>query len=300
MRRRIESTLGGEVVADRSSTGGFSKGTASRVETRTGGTGLVKAVSRAHDVDSYDLYRREGAVLQLLAPLALPAPDLRLVIDDGDWIALVFDVVDGHHPAADDPTAHRAVLDGLVGMPAIEVPMPALADAAAEISAMTRGFREMTAFAGAAALPAWARDHHHELVALTRSAPGAIRGNRLVHFDFRADNALIDTDGRLRVIDWTWASVGCGWLDSLTYLLDARVHGGGSDADDLIETHPVFADASRGDIDSALASFAAYFLYATSLPSPAHLSDLRAFQRLEASVVLEWLAMRRGWKIEGG
>ena len=59
------------------------------------------------------------------------------------------------------------------------------------------------------------------------TAADTVGGDRLVHVDLRADNVLIDRDGRAVIVDWPWAAHGASWFDALTLLVDARVNDPG-------------------------------------------------------------------------
>ncbi len=93
----IEKIIGGPVVEAVSQAGGFSPGTADRVRASDGTRAFVKAVAPYLNPDSPALHRREAAIAAAL-PAEVPAPRLRGSYDDGEWIALVFEDVEGRHP----------------------------------------------------------------------------------------------------------------------------------------------------------------------------------------------------------
>lgn len=75
-----------------------------------------------------------------------------------------------------------------------------------------------------------------------------LRGDSLVHTDLTVEN-LIVSDGRVRVVDWGWPSVGAPWLDSVA--LVARLIQAGhapSDAQAWAECIPAWRDAPREGI----------------------------------------------------
>jgi hypothetical protein len=98
VRAALEGILGGAVVSAVSQPGGFSPGTADRVVTADGRRGFVKAISPAQNAHAPALHRRETAISGAL-PAAAPAPRLLGSFDDGEWVALVLDDVEGRHPA---------------------------------------------------------------------------------------------------------------------------------------------------------------------------------------------------------
>jgi hypothetical protein len=109
------------------------------------------------------------------------------------------------------------------------------------------------------------------------------------------DNVLLDASGSAWLIDWPWAGIGVRWLDALTILLDARLHSSDIDAEAIISTHPLFADASDDDTNAVLSGLISYFLDAAQRPAPANMPTLRAFQHAEGMAGLSWLGQRLGW-----
>ena len=98
VRGAVEATLGTAVVETRTQVGGFSPGCAARLRLANGGTALVKALGVDVHRPSVGLYRSEAAVMPHL-PAGLPVPRLLDVYDDGEWVALVYEEVDGRQPA---------------------------------------------------------------------------------------------------------------------------------------------------------------------------------------------------------
>src|SRR5688572_25389573 len=97
VRSGVEEILGGAVVEAASQVGGFSPGTADRVRTSDGRRGFVKAVSAAQNERTPDMHRREALVTGLL-PADAPTPKLLGHYDDGTWVALVLEDIEGRHP----------------------------------------------------------------------------------------------------------------------------------------------------------------------------------------------------------
>ena len=104
VRSAVEDALGARVVDAVSQSGGFSPGIAARCRLSDGGRAFIKAVSAAQNEHSPRIHRREAEVAAQL-PAWVPAPRLRHVVDDGRWVVLVFDDVEGrtpHEPWTDD------------------------------------------------------------------------------------------------------------------------------------------------------------------------------------------------------
>jgi hypothetical protein len=98
VREGVEEILGARVVAATSQPGGLSPGSADRVVTHQGGAAFVKAVSSAQNEESPGIHRMEAAVCRQLPP-DVPAARFIGVYDDGEWVALVLEDVEGRHPA---------------------------------------------------------------------------------------------------------------------------------------------------------------------------------------------------------
>jgi hypothetical protein len=97
VRFAIENRLGSRVVSARSQAGGFSPGVAARLQLADAARVFVKAVCGSPNPESPDIHRREARIAAAL-PAHVPAPALRWSWDDGDWVVLAFDDVDGRAP----------------------------------------------------------------------------------------------------------------------------------------------------------------------------------------------------------
>ena len=104
VQHQVELIAGARVAAAVTQPGGFSPGVAARLLLTNGGRVFVKAVSPNQNPDTPTLHRREAVVAAAL-PLGAPVPKLLGSFDDGHWVALVFQDVDGRHPAT--PWARR-------------------------------------------------------------------------------------------------------------------------------------------------------------------------------------------------
>lgn len=98
VRAAIQSRLGAEVVDAVSQPGGFSPGLAARLWLADGRRVFVKAISADRTPMGPSSYRAEARVTAALPP-SVPAPRLLWSYDDGDWVALVLEDIDGHPPA---------------------------------------------------------------------------------------------------------------------------------------------------------------------------------------------------------
>lgn len=286
VRAAVEAIVGGPVVEAVSQPGGFSPGTADRVRTAGGRRAFVKAVSPAQNERSPHLLRREVDVVAAL-PMSVPSPRLLGSHDDGDWVAVVLQDVDGRHPRTPWVPAE---LDLVLAALADLARTPALpgSPAAAEMLAPDFGGWRRVRADPPADLDPWAAEHLDDLVALADRGLAALVGDALVHTDIRADNLLLGPEGAVTIVDWPWACRGPVWLDRVLLLLNTRLHGG-HDTSALLAQCAATTGADLDDLVAALVGFAGCFLDAARTAPPPGLPTLRAFQRAHAAALLPWL-----------
>ncbi|RZU52457.1 phosphotransferase family enzyme [Krasilnikovia cinnamomea] len=285
VRGAIEEILGSPVVTASSQPGGFSPGTADRVRTAAGVTAFVKAVSPALNERSTELARQEARLSAALPPHA-PVPRFVGSYDDGEWVALVLEDIEGRHPHTPwRPDELAAAVRGLRQLAAALTPSP-VADLA------TAGDRLADNFAGwdrVAADPPpdldpWARDHLDELRAAARWALTTLDGDTLCHCDIRADNMLLRPDGTVVFVDWPWGCVGPDWLDTVLLAVNVIVYGG--------DPAPVLAGVDPRAVSAIMAGLAGYFVDRARQPPPPGIPTVRAFQRAQGEALLPWLRGR--------
>ncbi|WP_432572388.1 phosphotransferase family protein [Kineococcus sp. SYSU DK005] len=292
VRAGVEDVLGSPVVRAESQAGGFSPGSADRVLTAAGRRAFVKAVGAAQNPHSPVLHRREARVSAALPP-SLPVPRLLGVFDDGAWVALVLEEVDGHQP----PLPWRAgdvdaVLGALAALAAgaTPCPVPGLPAAADELREDFAGFERLAADG----VPLAGLD---ELRALARRGLDALDGDTLAHVDLRADNVLLTAGGAV-LVDWPHACRGPAWLDALVLLVEVERHGG-HDADALLARAPTARGVDPDVLTAVLAGFAAFFLDSARRPAPPGLPTVREFQRVQGEALLAWVRRRAGSALPG-
>lgn len=288
VRSAVEEIVGGAVVEAVSQVGGFSPGTADRVRTADGRCAFVKAVSPAQNERSPELHRQEARVTAAL-PASVPAPQFLGCYDDGEWVALVLQDIEGRHPAtpwvSDELDRVLTVLDDLAGS-LTPPPLPGLETAADLLAEDFGGWRRISADPPADLDP-WTARHLDELRALADRGLAALTGDTLVHTDIRADNVLLSPDGTVTIVDWPWACRGPAWLDTLL-LINARLYGG-HDTHALLTRRAAVTGTDPQDLIAVLTGLAGYFADAARQPPPKGLPTLRAFQRAHADTVLSWL-----------
>lgn len=293
VRRAIESHLGAAVVDARNQLGGFSPGLAARCTLRDGRRAFVKAVSPDQNPHACRIHRREAEVAAQL-PSDLPVPRLLHVVDDGHWVALVFEEVEGVQPV--EPWTHDQLA---VVLPALQrfaerttpTPAPGLQTVEARYGAAFQGWRRLAA--GDADPSSYGPDvvaAVDRLAVLEEPWAAAASGDTLLHTDLRADNLLITPTGDVVLVDWPWACTGAAFVD-LAMLLPS-VGLGGPDPASVIEAHHLFADVDPDALVAVLAALAGFFVRHSLDPAPAGLPTIRSFQRAQAQVALGWLLPR--------
>jgi hypothetical protein len=97
VRGWAERTLGAPVIEARTQPGGMSPGCAARLRTATGAAAFLKAVGPELNPDTPALFRHEIAVQRVLPPVPY-RPTVIASYDDGDWVGLLLEDVEGRHP----------------------------------------------------------------------------------------------------------------------------------------------------------------------------------------------------------
>lgn len=272
-----EEALGEPVVAAVSQPVGFSPGSADRVRTASGRRAFVKAVSTEQNPDTPGLHRREIDVLRSLAEDGLDvAPPLLAHLDDEGWVALMTEEVQGQHPHAPWTGAElAATLEALMEVAGHRAPS-SWPDLSAELSGMFSCWARLRDDPPVDRDP-WVVEHLGMLDELSRRTAPRLSGDAIAHTDLRADNLLVEPGGRVRVIDWPWASRGAPWFDAASLLIDVWAVG----EVDLGPHLPVIEalGASREDVLGVVAGLAGFLLDASRRPPAPGLPTLRAFQR---------------------
>jgi aminoglycoside phosphotransferase (APT) family kinase protein len=296
VRAWVEDVLGEGVGEAVTQPGGFTPGVAARVVGVNGRRAFVKAVSTETNVDSPGMHRQEARVTAAL-PAAAPAPRLLASYDDGTWVGLVLEDIEGRQPRlpwrVEDLTRVVAALDELFDD---LTPCP-LADAAEVGEAWRPQFTQWRDAAATGAPPTgldpWAVRHLDRLAGLEGQWEEAARGDTLLHLDLRADNMLIGED-RVWLVDWPWAARGNPAFDLLGFCPSVAMQGGPPPA----ETFAMSAYGRRADpevVRVLVATIAGYFAVTALMPPPPGLPTVRAFQAAQGEVALRWLAELTGW-----
>lgn len=281
IQAEVGRIAGSGVVAAQNCPGGFSPGLASRLRFKHGMRLFVKAMDGEAWPHEAVTYRTELAIAAAL-PETVPAPRLHGSVDDGRWVVLVFEDIDGREPAQPwTVTDLRRVVAALENLATALTPSPVAAPAR---HPRLGGWTEL---AGSTSLPPWAEKHLDRLIVLEQQGlTAAAAGNTLLHFDVYAHNILLTSD-RAVFVDWPHARIGNPLVDLVLLLSSAAADG--LDPEPFAETGSKDID---NDIDAILAANAG-FLLAGGLSAP--VPGLEAIQATKLHLgtgALRWLQSR--------
>lgn len=287
LRSRAEAVVATPLHEISSASGGFTPGVASTVAGESGARFFVKAIAR-HTSEVAGDYLREARLAERLPP-GVPSPRLLWWDDDGTWIVMVFEHVDGRTPQVSDlPLVMEAV--AALGETPSPGGLPRLVDEYDEDFSGWRGIAAAGQWTAVVdAYPELAGTSAGALAAREKRWPDAADGTVLVHGDLRLDNMILSTDG-VRIVDWPNACTGVGWFDLV--LMTPSLAMSDVDVETLINEHPLTRAIDRDDIDTVLVAGAGLFVSRSMLPRPPSAPTVRDFQRAQAKALLAWLATR--------
>jgi hypothetical protein len=295
VRAWVDETLGSPVVTVAEQQGGMSPGCATRVVCADGTRAFVKAVGAELNPGTLVLFRREVVALGLLGSHDLWA-DLVAAYDDGEWVAILLEDVEGRHPdLADDTTMDRLLrrTDELVSVMNERLPVaPATAAASDQPPLFRPGPVDMhevfvfwrEGFNHAPELPEelvprWVVD---ELPQLAELVDGLVAApcDHVVHYDIRNDNLLQRPSGELVFVDWGAFGVGPGWLDPLLARAE-RVHSPWFDAS--LASSPALREAGDDLVTGWLVAIGTNLAWRAHVDAATNLPTLQAFRRTESA-----------------
>jgi Ser/Thr protein kinase RdoA (MazF antagonist) len=266
------------------------------VLTCPGRTVFVKAVGAELNSESPDLHRREAAISAAL-PAAPQLPTLLDIYDDGDWVALAFEAVDGRPPVCPwEARELQAAVRALERLHRLLTPSPAAIapPATLRLTALLGGWSELAAQSTTpAGLDEWAARHLAPLAELEADWPEAVVGETLLHCDVRADNMLV-TDRGVVFVDWPHACVGTAVFDVVAWAPSVELEGG-PPPEELLAMYPGARAADPDAVTVLVAALSGFFIAHSLRPPSQGLPTLRAFQAAQGGVALTWLRRRTGW-----
>lgn len=289
VRAAIEQALGSPVRSAVTQIGGFSPGAAVRVVCEDGRRAFVKAVGLSLNPETPGLNRAEVRALALL-PDDVPAPRMLASFDDGDWVALVLEDIEGHRPALPWTGEDVGLMAATLG-----------------VLSRTPGHPDLPEFAErTGVLPAWDNivadpdgidprllDRLPEMTAAQAVAAEVTRGSALVHWDARNDNVLI-REKQAILLDWAWACRGAPWLDTLLLALDFKVQGG-PDADVFLHRNDITRGVPAPHLRSVVACLLGVFADRARRPAPPGLPTIRLWQAHCRDRTLRWVDEGAVW-----
>jgi aminoglycoside phosphotransferase (APT) family kinase protein len=288
VRAWVDSTLGSPVVSAAEQVGGMSPGCATRVTCADGTQAFVKAVGTDLNPDTPTMFRREITVLTMLGSHPLWA-DLLASYDDGCWVALLLEDVEGSHPDLADDRVMAHLLEAtdeltrVIGERVPEPPAPdphagGLNDLAATFGTWA-GVFDRVADVPADLMPGWVVDRAAELrqrvLSLTDHAFDSV-----LHWDIRNDNLLVRPSGEIVFVDWGQCGVGPDWLDPLLARLE-RVDAPWFDAS--LAGSPALVRAGDDAVTAWLVGFGAFLAWRAHTAVDVNLPTLNAFRRMESA-----------------
>jgi aminoglycoside phosphotransferase (APT) family kinase protein len=281
------------VTGDRTQTGGFSSGMATRL-TLADGTGLfLKGISTNHVL--YTRYLEEAAINQAL-PDTVPVPRLLRSWETSGWLLMAFQDIDGRHPrlTPTGPDTDRA-LTLLNTLPGTVTPTP-ITDAPDFVDAVGEEIHGWQTLADTGAdLDPWSTRNLAALAAAERSWYTAAQGNTLLHADLRPDNMLL-TDTGAYVIDWAYLHQGAAWVDpvGLTPHLIRAGHTP-AQAEARMATATAWASAPTDAVTGFAVALTGYWERSSRYPGPPGVPYLRPYQAEMASIGRRWIQHRTSW-----
>jgi aminoglycoside phosphotransferase (APT) family kinase protein len=299
VRAWVSESLGSPITSWSEQVGGFSPGCATRVVTADGTRAFVKAVGVELNPDSPTLFRREIETLELIGANPLWAA-LRTSYDDGQWVALLLEDVEGTHPdSADDRHMEELIraTDALsevlgavtcpAGTLAQDFAAPGLVDVRARFRSWLDSFDHLEEVPDEL-LPARIRADADRCRRLVAALP--VGGDdRLTHWDIRNDNLLRRRDGSIVFVDWGAAGVGPSWVDPLLARLE-RVDVPWFDAS--LGTSPLLVAAGDALVTGWLLGLGAHLAWRSTYATDVGLPTLNEFRRTEARRFLTAAARR--------
>jgi aminoglycoside phosphotransferase (APT) family kinase protein len=224
---------------------------------------------------------------------ALPAVDYRPSMvasyDDGDWVAIVLEDVEGHHPNLSD----RAVMDAarrVVRAQSRELtPNPLRVESETLAGSVHRWYDEIAGVGPAVhpLLPRWWLAHETDLLARIATLPARLPAESWCHFDVRDDNLLVRPDGSVVIVDWGMSRPGPAWVDEMLLELHNITHTAFDEHVARIPAYGVASDHGRYDAvtDFVLALGMSLAVIAHE-PVEEGLPRLNSFRRAESKRLL--------------
>ena len=231
--------------------------------------GMNAFVKTARIAPSPQWLRDEHAVLAAVSGPHMPR---LLAFEDADEpLLLLEDLMPARWPPPWREGDVQAVLTALGEISALQAPLPRLADDPGWNGWRTIESDPQPFLSTGLRDAAWLERMLPALVAAADATP--LAGDGLLHCDVRSDNLCLK-DGRAVLVDWNHARLGDARFD-IAFWLPSLV----------LERGP---KPKHFDVDAYAALVAGFFAAHAGLPKPAGAPTVRAFQRAQAAVALDW------------
>ena len=293
VRDWVGQVLDAPVVHAATQRGGMSPGCAARLRLADGRRAFVKAVGPELNADTTGLHRHEAMVLAALPDVSW-RPRLLATYDDGDWVALVLEDVEGDHPDWRDDGQVRAVL-AQVEAQAVEL-SPSPVDPAAVPTLPQNLAKWVEALdrdhsGPGDALPTWFQGNRGLVESHLEALSVSLHGTTLCQWDIRNDNILIRPDGSVVLIDWGISRLGPVWADTVAFALEWAET---PRFDEIVSASPLLAAAGDDTATGVLLGLGGFLTVAGTWDAPPGLPTLPAFRAREGRRILEGARRRLG------
>jgi hypothetical protein len=294
VRAWVEDTLGSPVVDMVEQVGGMSPGCATRLTCADGTRAFLKAVGAALNPDTPGLFRREVGVLGHIGAHDLWAR-LLASYDDGDWVALLIEDVEGRHPDFSDEAELGAVLDGTDRLSEVlqglDVPATVdLVDVGLVLGKWADTLDTLPDAPSQAPVPEWLRTDPYGWADVLREQ-AARPMPHVSHWDIRVDNLLRRPGGEIVFVDWGAAARGPAWADPLLARLERMDEPW---FDTSIDSSPALVQAGDEVVTAFLAGFGAHLAVRSLVAVDVNLPTLNDFRIRESRRMLDAVSRRTG------
>lgn len=289
VRRWVDAHVGtSEIVTGHR--GGMSPGAAVTLQSVDGQRVFVKAVSESLNQQTAALFRAEVAVLQSL-PHAPYRPALIDAYDDGRWVALLLEQIEGRYPDMGDRDDAAAVETTVLAQTAELTPPPPGLEVT-QLSATVLRWQQRWEAVSAEPdmyLPAWAASEFDLLARRIERLATSVPATTLCHFDIRDDNLLIKSDGTASIFDWGMARLGPKWVDVVLLAVQQPSPEAG---DALLERH--LGPGEEEPVIDFLLAFASSQAWNARQPPQPSLPNMPAFCAEDARRMFGLVTLRLG------
>ncbi len=291
----VEGVLQARVVEVTPRVGGMSPAVATSLRAANGSRAFVKAVSPDINPDTPAHFRHEVRVLSALSILP-PVPyraNLLSTYDDGDWVAIALEDIDGRHPDWSSPTDRASVFDAVRRQSDELTPVPAGLPEDSNSGGLLKFLHRMAIATPKEVdgLPSWAAAELPMLLELGQRCLDHQRDESFCHWDIRHDNILIrHRDGQPVLLDWGMSRRGQRWADTMVFALEWV----DTPYFDEIMSGTGISPAEEDDVTGFLAAVGCYGLMVAVHPPPPSLPNLPAFRRQVGSACLRGVRRRLG------